>query len=186
MTSHAHPRHRLLIPFRMQLLYHSRGFYTGFSIVMAAFFLYGPIPARAADHNGLRYLFGPTVCSLLAALILLALPFNPYRSRMQSERNLIGLDERDESARRLVELLRSDGCQRVIVHTALKAALTLSAIMAGFAFWFRASLTWTLRSPWALWGFGAGTLMVWILIKVQVIHWAITTWWQEAESSNAA
>lgn len=187
MTSpHSHPRHGLRIPFRLQMLYSSRRFYTGFGIVMAAFCLYGPIPARMADHNALRYLLGPFVCSLLAACIHLLFPYNPYGSRFQSDRSLYRLDERDEGARRFLELLRSDGCRRVAVVTAVNAAVLLFAIMAGFAFWFRASLNWTLRSPWDFQGLGGGTLFAWILIRVRAVSWALTTWREEAESSHAA
>jgi hypothetical protein len=176
----------LRIPFRMELLYASRRFYTGFGIVMAAFMLYGPIPARAADHNGYRYLLGPLVCPVLAALCSLLFPLNPYRSRFGSVRGLYRLDERDEGARLLVELLRSDDCRQVTVVAAAKSAAVLLPIMAVFALVFRQSLNWNLHSPWQGWGIGGGTFFSWIMIRVQVLRWALTSWWKESGSSRAA
>jgi hypothetical protein len=170
----------------MQMLYGSRGFYTGFGILMAVFFLYGPMPARIVDHNGYRYLLGPLLCVLLAALCHLLFPLNPYRSAFGSDRTLYRLDERDEGARRLVELLRSDDCRQVIAVTAAKSAAVLLPIMAVFALVFRQSLNWQLQSPWQVQGVAGGTLFSWVLIRVQVIHWALTSWWRESGSSRAA
>ena len=161
------------------MLYGSRGFYTGFGIVMA-------VVARMADHNGYRYLLGPLACSLLAALLHLLLPYNPYRTGFKSDRGIYRLDERDEGARRLVEILRSDGCRRLTLVTAVKVAALLSAIMAGFALWFRASLTWNFPSTWLFQGLAGGLLFTWIILRVQAIHWGLTIWQQEAESPRAA
>ena len=186
MTGPGAGKLHLRISFRMQLLYASRRFYTGFGIVMAVFMLYGPIPARAADHNGYRYLLGPLVCPLLAALISLLFPLNPYRQSYGTSRSLYRLDERDEGARRLVELLRSDDSRQVTVVMAARTAAVLLPIMAGLALVFHRSLNWTLQSPWLGWGIGGGTLFSWILIRVQVISWALTSWWRESGSSRAA
>ena len=168
------------------MLYGSRRFYTGFGFLMAVFFLYGPIPARIADHNGYRYLIGPFVCPLLAALCHVLLPYNPYRSGFRSDRGIDRLDQRDEAARRLVELLRSDGCRRVVLRTAAAVAALLFPVMAGFALGFRASLNWNLPSPWLIPGVAGGTLFAWITIRVQTIGWALEAWWKEAEASQAA
>src|SRR5262252_5705793 len=126
-------RHHLRIPFRLQVLYGSRKFYTIFTIGMGAFFLYGPIPLRMADHNGYRYVLGPVACSLAALIAALLFPFNPYRTVRISERSLRNLDERDPDAHRFVEILRSDDCRRVSMLAAFQFAAIVSVITLCFA-----------------------------------------------------
>jgi hypothetical protein len=170
----------LRIPFRLQVVYGSRRFFSGFAIVMAIFFLYGPIPARLADHNGYRYLLGPFLCPLLGLSVHLLFPYNPYRTWRASDRSLHRLDERDEKARRLVEIFRSPECRGVTVRAAVTLSLVLFGIMGTFALVFRGSLTWSLTSSWLFQGLGMGALFAWIFLRVRSAAWALDTWWMES------
>ena len=185
MTGPQDPRRRhLRIPFRLQIVYGSRKFFSGFCLVLGAFFLYGPIPARVADHNGLRYLLGPWIGPLVGLGICLLFPTNPYRGIRSREQSLYRLDERDPEARRLTELLRSPECRRVAFVAAMKVAAIWCAVLAGAAILFRASLQWDLISPGSFWGYGGGTLFAWLFIRLQATGWALTTWWEEADQTG--
>ena len=175
-------RHNLRIPFRLQMLFGSRRFFSMFAIGMAAFFLYGPIPARAADHNGYRYVLGPLVTAVVGLVLTLLFPYNPYSGR--SEPSLKNLDQRDEDARRLVEIIRSAEYRRTAVVAAGQFALIVSVIMLCFAAMFYHSLSWTLKSPWMVCGFGGGLLFAWLFIKIRSISWALMEWWNEAGRPN--
>lgn len=177
-------RHRLRVPFRLQLLYGSRKFYTGFSLVMGAFFLYGPIPLDKADHNACRYLLGPLVSALVGLLVTLAFPYNPYRSNR--ERALSHLDDRDADARRFMELLRSPECRRQAAAAAAIFAVVESLVLGTVALGFRSSLDWHVRSPWLIPGMAGGILFAWMFIKLRTISWALDTWWSENGDPDAA
>jgi len=181
MTSSSHNRKPLLrIPFRLQLLYGSRRFYTGFTVVMGVFFLFGPVVAKGADHNVYRYLLGPFACTLVALAIHLMLPYNPYRSRRGDVRDLYRLDERDEGARRLVEILGSKAHFQVTIRSAAMFAGVVFAAMLAFTIAFHSSLNWSLPSPWSYQGVAGGVLFAWTFIKVQTVSWALDTWREEA------
>jgi hypothetical protein len=170
---------RLRVPFRLQLLYSSRRFFTGFSLVMGAFLLYGPIPLDRADHNAYRYLFGPLVSAALGLAIALLFPYNPYRPNRFGDRSLSHLDDRDPDARRFLEILRTPEHRRRAVLTAAIYAVVESVVLATIALGFRSSLDWHLRSPWLITSMGGGVFFAWLFIKVQTISWALDTWWSE-------
>lgn len=172
-------RHNLRIPFNLQILFGSRKFFTGFSLVMALFFLYGPLPANRADHNAYRYLLGPLASALAGLAVAWIFPFNPYRWNRPSERSLSHLDDRDEDAHRFVEILRSPECRRREAVAAAVFALVVSAALGIVSLGLRGSLDWAVRSPWLVPGLGGGILFAWIFIKVQTISWALMTWWDE-------
>lgn len=176
-------RHNLRIPFRLQMLFGSRRFFSVFALGMAVFSLYGPIPARAADHNGYRYVLGPLVTAVVGLVLTLLFPYNPYSGR--SEPSLKNLNQRDEDARRLVEIIRSAEYRRTAVVAAGQFALIVSVIMLCFAAMLYRSLSWTLKSPWMVEGVGGGLLFAWLFIKIRSISWALMEWWNEAGRPNA-
>ena len=178
--------HRLRVPFRLQLLYGSRKFYTGFSLVMGAFFLYGPLPLRLADHSAYRYLLGPLVSALVGLVVALVFPYNPYRSNRYGERSLSHLDDRDPDARRFVEILRSPECRRQAAMAAAIFAVVESVVMGTVALGFRSSLDWHVRTHWLFYGMGGGVLCAWMFIKLRTISWALNTWWSENGDPDAA
>jgi len=181
-----HPAvHRLRVPFRMQIVFGSRRFFAVFSLVMATFSLYGPIAARAADHNGYRYVLGPLATALVGLIASLLLPSNPYRSLASSERYLHNLDKRDEDAHRLVEILQSSECRRASVLAAARFAGIVSFAMVVLAAIFYSSLSWTLKSPWQVMGLGGGVLFAWLFIRIQSTSWALMKWWNEAGQPSA-
>lgn len=180
---HAARKRQLKVPFRLQMLYSSRKFYSGFSLVMAVFMLYGPIPLRAADHDGTRYLLGPPVCAFLALAVHRLFPFNPYRVKLATGASMYRLDERDENARRFVEILRSSDCRQVALRAALDFILVVLPVMAMLALIFRNSLTWSLSSPWFFEGYGMGCLFAWMFLRVRAVSWALEAWWKWAEES---
>lgn len=171
--------HRLRIPFKTQMLFGSRKFFSVFSGAMAAFMLYGPVTARNADHNAYRYLIGPWACPLVALAISLVLPFNPYGWSGRSERSLYRLDERDEDARRLREIIASAGCRRAALAAAGQLMGILSVTLWLCAIAWRASLDWHPVSPGLFFGVVGGVLFCWLFIRVRVVSWSLSTWWRE-------
>jgi hypothetical protein len=151
---------------------------------MAVFMLYGPIPLRAADHDGTRYLLGPPVCAFLALAVHLLFPFKPYRSKLANGLSMYRLDERDENARRFVEFLDSSECRQVALRATLDFILVVLPVMAMLALIFRNSLTWSMNSPWFFPGYGMGCLFAWIFLRVRAVSWALEAWWKWAEESS--
>jgi hypothetical protein len=180
MTTPEHTRkHHLRIPFKLQVVFGSRKFFAVFTIVMAAVSLFGPITGRTAVHNGYRYLLGPFVCPLIGLAMHLLFPLNPYRWNSIDSRSLNRLDERDEDARRLVEILQAPGYRRATLMAALRLVAQLFAILACCAVVLRASLNWRVVSSGFFFGWVGGVLFAWMFIRVQVVSWALTTWWQK-------
>ncbi|MGE5176044.1 MAG: hypothetical protein ACM3JJ_06665 [Hyphomicrobiales bacterium] len=178
------PRH-LRIPFKLQIAYGSRKMFTVFSGVMAAVSLYGPLPARLADHNGYRYMVGPFLCPLIALGMHLAFPFNPYRWNGPAERSLNRLDERDEGARRLVEILQSPEYRTTAFLAAARLAGILWIVLAACAFVFRSSLDWHPVTSNFFYAAVGGVLFSWMFVRMRVMSWALSTWWARYGGSGA-
>ena len=82
----------------------NRGFIVVFGFVMAVFFLFGPLPARMADHNAIRWLLGPIVCPLVAFGLHVLFPYRPYGNYYARREGLGDLDASDPDAKRLSDL----------------------------------------------------------------------------------
>ena len=120
------------------------------------------------------------MCPLLGLVIPLLFPYNPYRARRASGRSLYRLDERDENARRLVEILRSQDCRRITLRETANLAALLFGILAALTLVYRASLSWQLTSSWLVQGVGGGALFAWLFIRVRSVAWALDAWQEEA------
>jgi len=104
-------------------------------------------------------------------------PFNPYRWNGPSDRGLNRLDERDEGARQLVEIIDTPEYRTAVLTAALGLAAILWVMTSICAFLFRNSLNWRPISSWFLFGVGGGVLFCWMFVRVRVIAWALSTWW---------
>ena len=174
------------LPFRMAMLYGSRRFYVAFGLVMAVFFLYGPLPAHAADRNGWRWLLGPIVCPLIALGTHRIAPIRPYSGRSARQDGLQDLDARDADARRLNDLFTGAEAGAFEWRLTLQLIVALEMVMAVLALGFHASLGWELSSRWLVPGILGGALMSWIVIKTALLGWAIDRWWQDAAAEEAS
>jgi hypothetical protein len=161
------------------MVYGSRRFFSVFAFVLAAFTLFGPITPRNADHNAYRYLLGPFACSLVALAMHLLFRFNPYRWNRYRDRSLSHLDERDEDARRLVEIIGQPAYVQTVLRATAWLAVPWFLVMAGCTLWLQHSLNWRPVSSGLFFGVVGGVLFAWVFIRVQIISWALSTWWSQ-------
>jgi hypothetical protein len=170
-------KHRLRLPFNVQVVYGSRKFFSGLAFALAALSLFGPVVPRTADHNAYRYVVGALVCPMIGLALHLLIRFNPYRWNGPANRALNYLDERDEDARRLVEIIGSSGYPPAALKAAVWLAVPLLAVMSVCAVLVRDTLSWSPVSPGLLYGAVGGVLFSWMFIRIQIVSWALTTWW---------
>lgn len=128
-------------------------------------------------HNGWLYFVPSAVGPLLAALFLMARPFNPYQSIYAHYEGMEALDVRgDASAKRLVTLLKSRKANWVLLRTGVLISTSLSGI------------TWAVSSlvPGPLnWSFNAGAVLTFTLVVGLfsaglhghfLLRWAFRVW----------
>jgi hypothetical protein len=159
--------------------FENRVFWTLFGIASGVFFLYGPIPARIADHNGYRYLFGPIVCMLPPILFYILKPFNPYRGALARYSGMVDMDRRAPEAKRLVETFRSPAARRFILLTSVKISAIWLSIMAVITAACANSLNWSFRSPWLGQGLIGGCIASLVALGSEYIAWGVRTWMRE-------
>ena len=166
---------RRKVPPFVLLGFNLRRFSVLFGLGLSVLFLYGPI-FRHPDHNGIRYLVGPWLCPLLAAAYYLLLPFNPYRGIGARSAGLVDGNEHDSDAQRLVEIYQSKEARLFLVAVAFKTSAGLFVIMAVITFASRASIQWSLVSPWLVPGLLGCSIGSLITVGCYYVAWGIQKW----------
>jgi hypothetical protein len=155
-----------------------------FSIGLAIFLLYGPVIGPHADHNGWRYLLGPLICPLLAALYYRFTPPNPYRGYSARYAGLLNLDKRDANAQRFVSLFQSAAARSFVWRAMEKVALVELTVMAIviLATGATGKLNWSIASSWSWQGFIGCCIGSFIAVGSEVFAWVLRKWVADAQA----
>ncbi len=153
-------------------------FWTIFGLGLALVGIYGPV-VGAPDHDGFRCLLLPLLSPWVPALYYKLRPIHPYsgyRGRWGGLGPMIGKDERDAEAKRLVELFRSDEGQAAVTRVAMLSSMVLFVPMALVSSALWGSLTWTFWSRWLFFGVSLSLIGCWIAVFTQILSWGVRTW----------
>ena len=161
-------------------------FWTIFGLGLALVGIYGPV-VGAPDHDGFRYLLLPLLSPWVPALYYKLRPIHPYsgyRGRWGDLGPMIGKDERDAEAKRLVELFRSDEGQAAMTRVAVLSSMVLFVPMALVSMALWGSLTWTFWSRWLFFGVSLSLIGCWIAVFTQILSWGVWTWASDFVEAN--
>ncbi len=153
-------------------------FWTIFGLGLALVGIYGPV-VGAPDHDGFRCLLLPLLSPWVPALYYKLRPIHPYSGyggRWGDLGPMIGKDERDAEAKRLVELFRSGEGQAAVMRVAMLSSMVLFVLMALVSIAFWGSLTWTFWSRWLFFGVSLSVIGCWIAVFTQILSWGVRTW----------
>jgi hypothetical protein len=153
-------------------------FWTIFGLGLALLGIYGPV-VGTPDHDGFRYFLLPLLSPWVPALYYKLRPIHPYsgyRGRWGDLGPMIGKDETDAEAKRLVELFRSNEGQAAVTRVAILSSMVLFVPMALVSMALWGSLNWTFRSHWLFFSISLSVIGCWIAVFTQIISWGVRTW----------